>query len=212
MGRGDDLRAGEQPVAGGLGCRLDRNLDVVQGPAQDEPGFSANAARRVQELEMDLGRLARRVGRAQGRGDRVQLDDSHACSGNRKPRCSGAQGRQELEVHLRQIELIEQRVARRQGAGAEGLVDLSHAACEEHQILAGADRSALEQLDGSALHGGVDDDHAARKRRNLEQRERGARRAQTILSLSLSTQRRSRVYVRAVVSPSPEEPAMVQAV
>src|SRR5438270_205291 len=113
------------------------------------------------------------------------------------------------------------RVPARQVLAAKFLMDVSRAtrcslhrlkvpAPVEHQVLPRRRRLAEEQFDRRAFRHSVGSDHAARERRHLEQPQRLA--GQTILNLSLRVQRRSRVKVRAVVRPSPEEPAMVQAV
>ena len=51
VGPGDDLRAREEPLAGGLGGGENARLDGLQFAAEDEPGFPSDASRQVEELQ-----------------------------------------------------------------------------------------------------------------------------------------------------------------
>ena len=106
--------------------------------------------------------------------------------------------------------------------GAEGLVDGGDLAGDQDQKLARAHGPALGERDRRALDHGVGDRIAARDRRELDQRQRWPGREASIVpprqvahtkrKCSFSVQRRSRVKLSTVVSPSPVGEAMVNEV
>ena len=135
-------------------------------------------------------------------------------------RALARQRRPQVIVRLRQEQPVDDAIARDVGADAERLLDGGDAPLHQHQELPRADRVGAHQHDRRALEHGVRDAVAARDRRELDQRQRAlaarvvaavvrARGHHTIRKYSFNVQRRSRVKLRAVVSPSPVGDAIV---
>ena len=121
---------------------------------------------------------------------------------------------------MRQEKAIDDPVAADLEAGAIGFVDGGDLAGDQHQELARAHRPAFGERDRRALDHRVRDRVAARDRRELDQRQRGiggiagvvlgfGSVAHTKRKYSFSVQRRSRVKLSTVVSPSPVGDAII---
>src|SRR5215831_7931940 len=168
----DQLGGEQQSRVDGCRGRFDGRLDHVERPGQHEVALSADAAGKVKPAQSNLGALERRVGREQRRRRRLRLHNAKAAAPALIPLVP--QAAEQRRRWPRKEKLVEQARARRLHSRLERLLGFPHAPAEKQNVLSGRDGIGHRQLDLSALDQRVADQHSARDRLDLQQRERRA--------------------------------------